>query len=101
MTLALRGAAPDDYDVSHDGEIVGRIYRMKADRELWRRMCPGLRGPTDGPSGAAADSLDEAKAAFRAAWERPLSSEKADEKCSAGVRLLMTPCGHLAINRVV
>jgi hypothetical protein len=29
-----------------------------------------------------ADSLDEAKAAFRAAWERLLSSEKADEKCS-------------------
>jgi hypothetical protein len=29
-----------------------------------------------------ADSLDEAKAAFRAAGERPLSLEKADEKCS-------------------
>jgi hypothetical protein len=29
-----------------------------------------------------ADSLDEAKAAFRAAWKRPLSPEKADEKCS-------------------
>jgi hypothetical protein len=28
------------------------------------------------------NSLDEAKAAFRAAWERPLSREKADEKCS-------------------
>jgi hypothetical protein len=30
MTLALRSAGPDDYDVIHDGEIVGRIYR-----ELW------------------------------------------------------------------
>jgi hypothetical protein len=29
--------------------------------------------PTHGPNGGAADSLDEAKAAFRAAWERPLS----------------------------
>jgi hypothetical protein len=27
MTLALRRAAQDDYDVMHDGEIVGRIYR--------------------------------------------------------------------------
>jgi hypothetical protein len=28
------------------------------------------------------NSLEEAKAAFRAAWERPLSPEKADEICS-------------------
>jgi hypothetical protein len=27
-------------------------------------------------------ALDEATAVFRAAWERPLSREKADEKCS-------------------
>jgi hypothetical protein len=51
--------------------------------------------PTDGASGGVADSLDEAKAAFRAAvggaprrcarpraGQRPLSSKKADEKCS-------------------
>jgi hypothetical protein len=31
-------------------------------------------------AGRVADSLNEAKAAFRA--ERPLSPEKADEKCS-------------------
>jgi hypothetical protein len=31
VTLALRRAAPDDYDVMQDDEIVGRIYRMKAD----------------------------------------------------------------------
>ena len=36
-------------------------------------MTPGLRGPSPGPSGGAADTLDEAKAAFRPAWERPLS----------------------------
>jgi hypothetical protein len=35
MPLALRRAAPDDYDVIHDGEIVGRISRMRADRELF------------------------------------------------------------------
>jgi hypothetical protein len=37
--------------------------------------------PTDDPNGAVADSLDEAKAAFRAAWERPLSLEKAGPSC--------------------
>jgi hypothetical protein len=77
MTLALRRAATDDYDVTQAGEIVGRIYRMKADRELWRWMIPGLRAPTD-----VATTLDEAKAAFRAAWEAGgrLSLKKADEK---------------------
>jgi hypothetical protein len=69
MTLALRRTVPDDYDVIQDGEIIGRIYRMKADRELWRWMIPGLRAPTDGPSGGVADSLDEAKAAFPAVWK--------------------------------
>jgi hypothetical protein len=37
-------------------------------------------------NGGVADSLDDAKAAFRAAWMRtdiPLSPEKADEICSA------------------
>jgi hypothetical protein len=28
VTLALRRAAPDDYHVIDDGEIVGRIYRI-------------------------------------------------------------------------
>ena len=65
MTFALRRAAQDDYDVLQDGEIVERIYRMKADRELWRWMTPGLRAPTPGPNGEVADNLDEAKTAFR------------------------------------
>jgi hypothetical protein len=66
MTLALRRTGPDDYDVIHDDETVGRIYRMNADRELWRWTIR-LWEPTHGPSGGAADSLAEAKAAFRAA----------------------------------
>jgi hypothetical protein len=41
-----------------------------------------------------ADSLDEAKAAFRAAseggWVGLLSGGRPDEKCSTGVFLLMT-----------
>jgi hypothetical protein len=49
MTLALRRAAPDDYDVTQNGEIVGRIYRMKADRELWRWVTR-LWVPPPGPS---------------------------------------------------
>jgi hypothetical protein len=51
MTLAP--IRPDDFDVIHDGEIVGRIYRMKADRELWRWMIrlwppPGSSGGVSG-----------------------------------------------------
>jgi hypothetical protein len=37
---------------------------------------------THGANGGVADSLDEAKAAFRAAWERPLSEREAEEICS-------------------
>jgi hypothetical protein len=66
VTLALRRSAPDDYDVTHAGEIVGRIYRMKADRELWRW---GLWEPPPGPSGGLSATLDEAMAAFCAKWD--------------------------------
>jgi hypothetical protein len=68
MTHALRRAGSDDYDVIHAGEIVGRIYRMKADRELWRWTIR-LWAPPPGPSGGVSASLDEATAAFRAKWD--------------------------------
>jgi hypothetical protein len=58
------------------------IYRMRADRELWRWMIR-LWAPSHGPNGGVASSLGEAEAAFRAARKRPLPSEKADEICSA------------------
>jgi hypothetical protein len=64
----LRRGGPDDYDVIHDGETVGRIYRMKADRELWRWMIR-LWAPPPGPSGGVSATLDEAMAAFRAKWD--------------------------------
>ena len=67
MTPALRGVGPGDFDVIHDGEIVGRIYRMKADRELWRWMIRLWEPPT-GPSGGLSATLHEAMAAFRAKW---------------------------------
>jgi hypothetical protein len=38
-------------------------------RELWQWTQIDW-GPSHGPNGGVADSLDEAKAAFRAAWER-------------------------------
>ena len=81
MTLALRRAAPDDYDVTRDGEIVGRICRMKGDRQLWRWMIR-LWAQPPGPSGAVSATLNAAKAAFQAVGERPLS-EEADSICSA------------------
>jgi hypothetical protein len=39
-------------------------------RETWQWTQTGERAPTHGPNGGIADSLDEAKAAFRRAWER-------------------------------
>jgi hypothetical protein len=68
MTLALRRTGPDDYDVIQAGEIVGRIYRMKADRELWRWTIR-LWAPPPGPSGGVCATLDDAMAAFRAKWD--------------------------------
>jgi hypothetical protein len=67
MTLALRRAGLDDYDVIHDGEIVGRIYRMIGDREL--ALDGRLWAPPPGPSGGVSATLDEAMAAFRAKWD--------------------------------
>jgi hypothetical protein len=69
MTFALKRIQPDDYDVTHDGEIIGRIYRMIGSEKLWRWMMAGSREPTDGPSGGISISLEQAKAAIRAEWE--------------------------------
>jgi hypothetical protein len=68
MTLALRRAGLDDYDVTQDGEIVGRIYRMGVDHELWRWTIR-LWAPPPGASGGISATLDEAMAAFRAKWD--------------------------------
>jgi hypothetical protein len=46
--------------------IIAEITRSR--RRFW------LFAPAHGASGGVADSLDEAKAAFREAWERPLLS---------------------------
>jgi hypothetical protein len=75
-TLALRRTVwldgenrPNDYTVFHEGRKVGRIYRMNSTaRELWQWTQIDW-GPSYGPNGGVADSLDEAKTAFRRAWD--------------------------------
>jgi hypothetical protein len=60
-------ATPDDFEVMHDGEVIGRIYRMNgAPWELWRWT---HRWNTRQANGGVADTVEAAKIAFRAAWE--------------------------------
>jgi hypothetical protein len=60
--------APDDCSVvTEDGETVGRIYRVDGARIeswAWFAHIPGAA------ANGRALSLDEAKKAFRAAWDR-------------------------------
>jgi hypothetical protein len=77
MTLALRRTVfadgerrADDYEVRYDGRTVGRIYRMRSTgRELWPWTQIGIRAPSYGPNGGVANTLDEAKTAFRQTWD--------------------------------
>ena len=77
MTLALRRTVfldgerrADDYEVRYDGRTVGRILRLRSTgRELWLWTQIGIRAPSHGPNGGVADTLDEAKAAFRRTWD--------------------------------
>jgi hypothetical protein len=76
MSLVLKrivwpdgSSRPDDFNILHDDkQVVGRIYRMSSvGREQWRwttiDWCMG------GPNGGVADSIEQAKAAFRNAWD--------------------------------
>jgi len=84
QTVFLDGERhPEDYEIRYNGQTGGRGYRLRSTgRELWHWTQIGW-GPSHGPHGGLADSLDEAKAAFRAAWERPLSEGGAELICSA------------------
>jgi hypothetical protein len=53
---------------THNPEIIP-CQRMGGLGGSIARTMIGLRVPTHGPNGGVADSLDEAKAAFRRAWE--------------------------------
>jgi MFS family permease len=62
---------PDDHDNADEplDWTSGRILRLRSSgRELWQWTQIGW-GPSHGPNGGVADSLGEAKAAFRAAWD--------------------------------
>jgi len=59
--------------------VLGLKYCQDGGEPILERMAMNhyrAAGPTHSPSGGVADSLDEAKAAFRAAWQRPLSVER-------------------------
>jgi hypothetical protein len=83
MTLALRFTVftdgerrPDDYEVRHDGRT--RRPHWSTGRELWRWTQSGIFQPTHGVNGGVADTLDEAKAAFRAAASATAEKSRRD-----------------------
>ena len=76
MTLALCRTVfadgerrPDDYEVRHNGRTVGRILLRSTGRELWQWTQISIPAPSYGPNGGVADTLDQAKAAFRRTWD--------------------------------
>jgi hypothetical protein len=62
---------PDDYQIINDGQTIGRICRINTtlakEKWCWTQFGPWV--PSHGPKGGIVHSLDEANAAFRAAWE--------------------------------
>ena len=54
------------------GASRGRMAAVQPGRELWQRTQIDLRAPSHGPNGGVTDSLDEAKATFRAAGSSAL-----------------------------
>jgi hypothetical protein len=57
---------PDDYEVRHDGQTVLRL--RSTGRELWHWTQIGW-GPTHGPDGGVADSLNSTANARAASWQ--------------------------------
>jgi hypothetical protein len=64
----------EDYDVLADGKVIGRIYEdasASTPPELrWFWSVTSIWPATPGLTNGTAATLDEAKAKFRAAWER-------------------------------
>jgi hypothetical protein len=59
-------SSPDVFNIMHDGTVVGRVYRTNGvGREQWRWTHYWY---TREPNGGVADTIEDAKAAFRAAW---------------------------------
>jgi hypothetical protein len=81
VTLGVRGTLfigverrPDEYEIVYNGKKVGRMYRMN---DTWQWV--GLRVLPRGRNSGAADSFDEAKAAFQATWEAHCCGETRTE----------------------
>jgi len=59
----------NDYDVRFNGETIGRIYRtVNRTPEAW--FWGLIRFPSEPANSGFAPSLEEAKAALKARWER-------------------------------
>ena len=62
--LTLRLTAPNDYDIHDDGQRIGRIrYASERNPDVWH-----VQVHIPGPPFGSANSLDDAKASFEAAW---------------------------------
>ena len=72
MTWTDGYSQPDDYKIIHEGQTIGRICRLSniLSKEMWCWTHFGPRMFRHTPKGGIAYSLDDANAAFRAAWER-------------------------------
>jgi hypothetical protein len=72
MTWTDGYSRPDDYKIIHEGQTIGRICRLSniSSKEKWCWTHFGPRMFRHTPKGGIAYSLDDANAAFRAAWER-------------------------------
>jgi hypothetical protein len=66
----MASAVPDDYEVRYNGRTVSRILRLRSTGpELWHWTQIGIRAPSYGPNGGVTDTFEDAKAAFRRAWD--------------------------------
>ena len=99
MNLVLRPAVwsdgqnrPDDYQIIHEGQTIGRICRINTTlaKEMWCWTQFGPRVPSHGPKGGIVDSLDEANAAFRAAWEHTQEPPKSLSQPNRGQKRTMS-----------
>jgi hypothetical protein len=79
-SVRLDSESPDDYNVVHKGQTIGRIYCVTGGaRETWHWAQIDPRAPSHGTNSGVAASFDEAKAAFRAAWD----AQTIEVKCIA------------------
>ncbi|APO53491.1 hypothetical protein LUI11_15485 [Bradyrhizobium diazoefficiens] len=85
MNLTLRPIGDDDYSVLDDGQLVGRIRHASEHRSgIWAWTCI-VHIPN--PPAGTAQSLDAAKAAFKAAWSE-FKSRQAPERLAKAYKAM-------------